>query len=484
MSISISLTQLCSVVGGRQLESTARTISFQGVEYDSREVRGGELFVALKGEKTHGHQFVPLAFQRGAAAVLVEDEAVARALPEPCRAVIVSDTLAALWSLARWWRSELAVPVLAITGSVGKTTVKEIAASVLLRHSVGNFSVKSFNNHVGVPYTILKTSREHRWLILEMGMNHAGEIRALTRIGSPNVAVISKIAPAHIENLGSLAAIADAKCEIVEGLRPGGQLVVNGDDPELLAAIARLQASPPLVRVGASAESGLDAMVSDVRAQGLEGIAFSLVLGGQRLEVSMNIVGTHNALNAAIAAAAARALLPDLSVEKITEGLSSFKAPLMRLNLKALSRGRTVVDDSYNANPASMRSLLEIARDLAQSGKKVGLVLADMLELGGFSEQFHREIGEVVAQCGAQFLITVGRYAVLYADAPGKAGVRTFEAATPELAAHIATTLDFDILLVKGSRGMKLDRAVATLLEREGGEQPATPFRSTTTPRA
>jgi len=470
MGLALSKEKLGEVVGGKTVSATEK-MRFHGVEYDSREVKGGELFVALPGAKAHGHAFLDQAFGRGAALALVEDPRLLTESPHAERLVCVSDSLKGLWALAGWWRMELDLPVLAVTGSVGKTTVKEIAAAALLKHSRGIYSLKSHNNHVGVPYTICRIDRSHAWAVLEMGMNHAGELRALTAIARPDVAVITCIGPAHIENLGSLEAIAQAKLEIVAGLRPGGTLVINGDDRVLAEGLAVCgEIGHPVVRFGAGPCN--DLTVSDVVARGLEGLTFRLsasgAIGGGQTTATMGILGRHNALNGAAAALAIKRLFPSLGLDDIARGLADFRAPLMRLSIKPLTHDRRIIDDSYNANPQSMRAALDIAADLVASGLRVGLVLGDMLELGERSPSYHADIGGVVAALKPVFCVTVGPLSEAIHTAAQSVGIPAFRAETPEAAAHIARKFGFDILLVKASRGTGLDRTVQTLVDRDG----------------
>ena len=469
MTLSISKTDLCAVTGGSLLLESAVRLSATGVEYDSREVRGGELFVALKGDKNHGHEFLRTAFDRGAALFLVESKEVAKYFPEPHRLIVVSDSLKAFWELATWWRTKLALPILAITGSVGKTTVKEITASILLQNSRGSFSLKSYNNHVGVPYSICKAGTEHAWAVLELGMNHAGEIHQLTKIAKPSVAAITIVAPAHIEMLGSLEAIARAKLEICDGLAEGSFVILNGMDRVLLAE-AKLQKLDERFKLLYFGETGrnFDAEVDNVKGDG-ESISFKLQIQGEVCDVVMNSIGIQNAMNGACAALSARALIPSLTIDQIRKGLSEFKAPLQRLAVKEISGGRKIVDDAYNANPLSMKALLKLGEQYKSNGKNVGVVLADMLELGEFADKYHLEVGSAVAELKPDFLITVGEKSILYEQEPKKIGVQTFHADSAELAGILALKLNFDILLVKGSRGMKLEKTVSTIIAREGG---------------
>lgn len=471
MTLSITRETLLEVIGGTS-SGNGKGIASRGVEFDSREVKGGELFVALKGEKTHGHEFLKIAYERGASLFLVESAEVAAGLPEPERGVVTSDSLEAFTKLARWWRSELKTPVLAVTGSVGKTTVKEMAASILLQSGTGAYSLKSFNNHVGVPYSLCRIGREHGWAVIEAGMNHAGELARLSACALPNVALITKIAPAHIEFFKDIHAIADAKFEIVRGLADSGSLILNADDEVLVQAALRHPLSPTqkLLRFGSANEC--DASISACTSLGMDGITFELKLLGETAKVRMSIPGLHNCLNAAGAALAAKTLIPSLSMAQVIKGLESFKAPLMRLNITEISGSRKIVDDSYNANPASMQSLLSIAAELQQQGTRLGLILGDMRELGPRSEQYHRELGLLVAELKPNFIIGVGDYARLYLEPAKSQGVSAFHAESPELAGQLALKMEFDTLLIKASRGVGLERSVKTILQRAGVPQP------------
>ncbi|MBX7138612.1 MAG: UDP-N-acetylmuramoyl-tripeptide--D-alanyl-D-alanine ligase [Oligoflexia bacterium] len=465
--IALSRTKLVEVVNGEVKPSTTR-LNFSGLEFDSRAIRGGELFVALKGAASHGHAFLGEAFKRGAALFLVEDPKLLDTFEEPERLVVVKDTLTAFSALASFWRAELGTPIIAVTGSVGKTTVKEMCAALLASQSRGAYSQKSFNNHVGVPYTLCRIAPEHKWAVIEVGMNHAGEIRVLTELIKPDVAVVSTIAPAHIEFFKDIAGIVDAKLEITTGLKPGATLIINHDSPELLAGIARHDLKGlRLKRFGHS--EGLEARVSGEQSLGFDGIKFGLELEGQAVSIEMAVLGTHNAMNAACAALAVKSLFPELPVDAIRAGLNSYKAPLMRLNLLALADGRHVLDDSYNANPASMQAALEIAKDLLSSGIRTGLILGDMLELGSESSKYHLELADQAAAVNPAFVIYVGSHGGAVVGRLIEKGIQAFKAETPESAAHTALKMPFDLLLVKASRGIGLDRSVKTLVEKSQG---------------
>ncbi|MDC0358193.1 UDP-N-acetylmuramoyl-tripeptide--D-alanyl-D-alanine ligase [Oligoflexia bacterium] len=466
MAISLTKQKLQEIIGGESTGATER-ISFQGLEYDSREIKGGELFVALKGETGHGEQYLDTAFGRGASMALVEDAALLTSFAEPERLLVVKDALKAFWQLATWWRTELALPIVAITGSVGKTTVKELVASLLLQHNEGTYSLKSHNNHVGLPYTVCRMSRNHNWGVLEMGMNHAGEISDITKIATPNVAAITNIAPAHIQEFGSLGAIADAKFEIIEGMADGAELILNGDDQYLRDGLKRHDPKQRLQVKYFGTDSNCDAYFSNFQSHGFKGISFDLFLDGKHASVKMGVVGRHTALNATCAALLVKTVFPKITLKKIATRLAKFMAPLMRLNLKTLSEEKRIIDDSYNANPASVAAALDVVRDFRSSGLKVGVILGDMLELGAHAEHHHLEIGGIVADLKPEFVVAIGEFAPLLVQQCAQNGIPHFIAETPDAAAHIARKMDYNVLLVKASRGVGLDKTVATLLEME-----------------
>ncbi len=462
--ISLTRDKLAEIVGGKVVASGER-INFSGAEYDSRQIKGGELFVALRGEKVHGEAFVEEVLARGAAVCLVENASLLQSCSFPERIVQVPDTLLAFQNLAAWWRKELKLPVAAITGSVGKTTVKELCAAILLIASRGCYSLKSHNNHVGVPYTILRADAQDAWLLLELGMNHAGELRRLTKISAPDVSAITMIAPAHLEYFESIEAIADAKFEIFEGLGTSGVAVLNAEDPQILTALTRHPLGAKLVRYGS--RSGLDAQLFSVESLGFDGLKLRFSIGRDIIEAQSTLIGKHNALNIVCAALVAKTLVPGLRVDQISQGIANFRAPLMRLDKKVLKDGRVIIDDCYNANPASMRASIEFLGELRSAGKSVGMILGDMLELGQRSRELHGEIGQCAVGVKPGFLVTVGESSREIYEAARTANVKAFQADTPEAAAEIARKIPVDVLLVKGSRGMGLDRAVKKFLDRE-----------------
>ena len=461
MPCTLTQQQLIAITGSAT-ETSLHRITASGVATDSREISGGELFVALPGEKMHGHSFVKGAYERGASLLLVETAEPFEGVDKE-RVVVVPDTLKALGEIASWWRGERNIPVLAITGSVGKTTTKELAAAILLAHSQGNYSRKSFNNHVGVPLSLLSIGQEAEWAVIEMGMNHAGEISALTALARPTVAVITAIAPAHIENLGSIEAIVRAKLEIAEGMAPDGTLIINGDCDLLVELAREIVSHRRVITFGTKDDAAL--RVVEVSGRGIEGIAVTIEIGGEVLEpFVVPIMGKHNGMNVAASILGAKTAVPELSWDTIRRGLSRFTPPDMRLRRYVTSSGMEVVDDSYNANPESMRALLAIAQETAEQGREIGLVLGDMLELGEISEEAHRALGQAAAAIKPQFIIAVGQRSRMLADEAERGGVKVAWFATAAEAAAGIGIFGCEVLFVKASRGTGLDVIVRKVI--------------------
>ncbi len=461
--LTLSKQDILKITGGISHEPHGHAC--RGVEFDSREIKGGELFVALKGEKTHGHAFLATAYDRGAALFLIEDKEIFEKSIFKDRLILVDDTLKAFSQLAAAWRLHLGTPLIAVTGSVGKTTVKEMLAALLVRTGAGAYSQRSFNNHVGVPYTLCKLSPTHSWGVIEMGMNHAGEIEALSKMAAPDIALITRIAAAHIEAFGSIDKIADAKFEIIAGLKSDGALVLNADDDVLLNALKRhARPGQEVIYFGTEKSGKNGVLVTLIENLGLAGFRITFSDRGEKLSVSLPILGEHNAINAAAAIAAARRLKPEITEAQIVSAFLNFRPPEMRLNIKETLDGRKVLDDSYNANPVSMQAFLEVVRSLKNSGLRVGLVLGGMLELGSSSAQYHLETGQFAASVVPQFLVAVGEQGQAYLDPVRAAGIDTVAAHDVKEALIAVNSRSWDVLCVKASRGIGLDRLVGKLV--------------------
>lgn len=463
-----SLRSVADVVGGKLVGGDER---FSGVATATSDLTGGELFFGLRGKQTHGEQFVSEARKRGAVGAVVEHPEALGSFP----GIVVPDSLRALQSLATWWRRQCGTPLVAITGSVGKTTTKEMAAAALASCGSGTWSQRSLNNHVGVPLTLLRLRPDDCWGVIEMGMNHAGEMEVLSRIAEPTVAAITTIAPAHIENFKDIHGIADAKAEILAGLTPKSLVVANGDDQVLLGGLSRRDPEELFPRrfFGVSRNSSLTILAS--RSLGEGGIEVDLRRGAEVATARMAIVGTHNATNVGCAVLCAMTLCPHLSLANAVENLSSFQAPEMRLALKRTPSGQVIVDGAYNANPASMASLFMVGADFVKQGKRIAILLGEMFELGERSEAYHREVAQGALGLKPTVLVGVGQGARWYQDEGSKAGFPVTLAQNAEQAAEILKQHhDFDVLLVKGGRRAGLERAVSRLISDES-EYPTKP---------
>ncbi|MGC4000614.1 MAG: UDP-N-acetylmuramoyl-tripeptide--D-alanyl-D-alanine ligase [Anaeromyxobacter sp.] len=454
--------ELAAATGGRWSSPPAAPL--EGVSTDTRALPAGCLFVALRGERYDGHAFLAEAAARGAAAALV-DEAFAASLPEPVPALVVKDTLVALGRIAHLHRRRFSIPVVGVTGSNGKTTTREMVAAILATRGPVLRTEGNLNNEVGVPLTLFGLDAGHAAAVIEMGMNHAGEIGRLTAIAEPQVGLVTMAGTAHIEHLGSREAIADAKAELWNGLPAGGLAIVNADDP-LLVARGKASGRRMLTFASGRGRRG-DVVVLEVLSQSVEGLRFLLGIGNREVEIHIpGLVGAHNAMNAAGAAAAAVAL--GCSDREIQRGLAAVVPVGRRLRLERLPSGVQLVDDCYNANPDSMGAALAVLRDLAAGspGGKAVAALGDMLELGSFEAEAHRALGEQAARAGLAALAAFGPRSRATAEAARAAGLaevfhtEDVEALTRWVRARLAPS---DVLLVKASRGMKLERLVEGL---------------------
>jgi UDP-N-acetylmuramoyl-tripeptide--D-alanyl-D-alanine ligase len=451
-----------ALVGGR-LETPVT-----GVSIDSRTCRPGDAFFAIRGAHQDGHAFVGHARLRGAACVVTTRIPPGLGAEGDFPVVLVDDTTAALQRLGLAHRRRFTIPVVAITGSNGKTTTKELVATVLSARRRVLKPVGSYNNQWGVPLTLLTLEPEHEAAVLEIGMNAFGEIAALSQLCQPTVGVVTTIAPAHLEGVGSIEGVQKAKGELVEAIPPDGVVVLNGDEPLVLALAARARGR---VMTYGQADAA-DVRLGDVGlAEG--GLAFRLVAGRATADVRLPLAGRHNAWHAAAAAAVGLALGVPLDEAAAALALAT---PVKGRLVWREAGGVRVLDDTYNANPASVRAALDVLREAPGQGRRWA-ILGDMLELGGQTEAAHREAGAWVAALPVAGLLAVGPAMRLTAEAARAAGcpeVATF--ASPEgAAAHALTRLARgDRVLVKGSRGMKMERAVAALLAGLGpaGEAP------------
>jgi len=450
--------------------------TFSGVSIDSRTLRSGDLFVAIRGEKHDGHDYVDDALEAGAAAAIVSESWLASRRRRAVRGrplIAVPDTLRALQDLAQYHRRRLGLPVIGVTGSNGKTTTKEMTAAALATRFRVLKSEGSFNNHIGVPLTLLRLRRAHEIAVVEMGMNHPGEIATLCRIAEPTGAIVTNVGAAHLEFMGSLEAVAEEKQQLVEAIDQQGFAVLNADDDRVaaMAAAARV----PIVTFGLERDADLSARLVDM----VDGIKPVFEIAGGPT-VSLQVPGRHNVANALAALAAAVAAGCDL--EEAARGLEEYRGAKWRGEI--VPAGRVVVlNDAYNANPVSARNALDMLCSWNADGitRRVA-VLGDMLEMGENSASLHRSLGHEAAERGIDLLLAVGRFASETAGGARSGGMNNgcvlttedVESAWQELSARLCAG---DAVLLKGSRGIGLEMIAERISERvrtapecEGGE--------------
>ena len=430
-----------------------------GVSIDSRTLEVGEAFFAIRGHWHDGHDNVSGAAARGASCVVVHT--LPDDPPTSVPLVLVDDTTEALGRLAARHRARFSIPLVAVTGSNGKTTTKELIAAVLATRFAVLKSEASFNNQWGLPLTLLRLTSAHQAAVVEIGTNQPGEIATLAGLAAPTLGVVTTVADVHTEFLGSLEGVREEKAALVRALPASGSAVLNADDPRVLSMAGDTAARVLTFGTGLDADVHLASPVAEDTAT----VGFTLEHGGQRAAVTLALVGRHNVTNALAAAATGIAL--GLPLDAIARGLGAARAVKGRCVWRE-ARGVRILDDTYNANPVSVRAALETVTVRRGPGRLV-VVLGDMLELGALADDAHREVGRLVAAVGVDELVGVGPRARLAVEAARAAGlgevrhVMTFEDTVAHLLKRLAPG---DVILVKGSRGMRLERVVDALLAR------------------
>ena len=424
---------------------------FGAVSTDSRTIAAGALFVALRGPNFDGRDFVSAAAAQGAVAVIVEGP-VSHGIPQ----IVVADALRALQQMSQAWRASIDLDVVAIGGSNGKTTAKEMTAAILARAGASIATQGNLNNHIGVPLTLMRIEASHRSAVIEMGANHVGDVAELVRLARPTVGMITNAGAEHLEGFGDLDGVAQGEGEMVSGLDPAATAIINADDAyaDYWRGVA---AARRIITFGVRAHADYKAknpVQSIERGEFLTRFTLECPLG--ECPVVLKAGGAHNVANAAAAAAAGAA---GASLGEIALGLADFRPVAGRLQLKAGARGSSIIDDSYNANPSSVRAGLDVMRGVAGT---TWLVLGDMAELGDFAEDSHARMGDYARDCGIQRLFAVGPQSSRAAETFG-AGAEWFadvESLSQRLQAELAPGVT---VLVKGSRVNRLERVVQAL---------------------
>jgi UDP-N-acetylmuramoyl-tripeptide--D-alanyl-D-alanine ligase len=458
-----TIGEIAAATGGRIIGNPDKRVS--GVSTDSRTVTPGRLFVPLRGERFDGHDYLPEVFAKGIQASLIEESRVpAVDLPEDVTIVVVPDTLAALGDLAAFHRRRFSIPVVGITGSNGKTTTKEMLAAILEQSGKGLKTSGNLNNLIGLPQMVFQLGRDHKWAIFEMGMSEPGEIDRLAQIAAPDVGVITNAFPAHLASMGSVEAVARAKGELFIRLPEEGWAIYNADDP----LISRCPSPDGVSRRGFGLH-GADVTAANLVSMGKDGQNFTLRIGERSGDLLLRAFGMHNIYNALAAAAAADAL--GIGLETIISGLSSFTPYDKRFRLEDLG-SIVLIDDSYNANPASAGAALLTLREL-KGEKRAIAVLGDMLELGEESVSAHRDVGHLAATC-VERLYVYGKMGSVVAEAAIDAGLSISEVIVANTHDEIMQDivkdhLDGDYIMVKGSRGMRMDIVSSALRETFSG---------------
>lgn len=453
---------IAAMVGGHSFVENHDGLWIQGVSIDSRTIKEGNLFFPFAGQQLDGHDYVQEVFAQGAAASLWQNDHPNP--PEGVPLIFVDDMLKALQHLAKAYRNSLPVRVVGITGSNGKTTTKDMVASILATTYKVHKTEANMNTHIGLPLTLLQMDEDTEMAVLEMGMRGRGEIELLAVIAQPEVAIITNVGEAHLERLGSREEIARAKLEIVEGLQPGGLLVYQGDNPLINKVLSERNAADSMLRFTFGADPGNDlyptAIMLDSESNGTHfttnasnGIAYYIPLLGQ-----------HNVTNALAAIIVSKYM--GVREPDITRGLQNLRITGMRVEIVRGANGLTIINDAFNASPTAMRAAISTLEELRGYGRKM-IVLGDMLELGDEEQQFHREIGERLTPDQIDYVFTYGKLAEHIADAAQKKypldHVFAYQDKEELVRKVRALAKPADVVLVKASRGMKLDAVVEAL---------------------
>ena len=447
--MNISLEKIALATDGTLIGDVCEITS---ITTDSRDVRSGGLFVALSGERFDGNDFATAYLEAGGQAAVVSREID---VPKGKSAVLVKDTKLALLKIAKYYRSTFPIPVVGITGSVGKTSTKEMVASVLDTQYNVLKTDKNFNNEIGAPLTIFRLNGEHTVAVCEMGMNNFGEISRISDAVMPNIAIITNIGTAHIGNLGSQENILKAKLEVCENLADDGCLILNGDDKLLWG----IKDTNPCKKI----YYGIENKEADVVAENIVLNTEYSTFSYKGMEFTVPIAGVHHIYNALSAISAGEIL--GISPDKMTEGVKKITLPEMRQKTTQIGEN-IIIEDCYNASCDSCKASLKVLSGYKEKGRTVA-VLGDMLEQGNFAEKLHREVGAYVSECKIDMLVTVGELSRYTADEARKNGTLTESFSNTEDASKflIDALEKTDIVLFKASRGMKLERASETLLE-------------------
>ncbi|MCL1863911.1 MAG: UDP-N-acetylmuramoyl-tripeptide--D-alanyl-D-alanine ligase [Defluviitaleaceae bacterium] len=443
--MKLDIQEIVKATGGRLLGDVINPVYITAISTDTRKIMTGSLFIPLAGVRVDGHDFIGQAAEKGAICALTEQESVANDMAVPL--IYVKSTRRALMDLADYYRRKHDIKVVAITGSAGKTTTKDMVADILSYKYKTKRTIGNFNNDIGMPLSIFQLEADDEALVLEMGMNHANEIHELSLVGVPDIAVITHIGDAHIENFANREGILHAKLEIVDGLRADGLVVLNGDDPLLAGEIAAEKLRNFNVLFPSSPN------IAEAEPIGFQETRCVFRWLDKEVRLTVPIPGSHMVMNALLATVVGLEL--GVSPEHITDAFKNFTPPEGRLNIFDLG-DKTIIDDVYNANPASMLEAIRVLcrKTPENAHRRRVAILGDMNELGHVAEARHREVGEYARKSGVDLVVAIGE---LSKHMSGHMHFVVLDEALEVLSEIIQPD---DIILVKGSRGMKLERIV------------------------
>jgi UDP-N-acetylmuramoyl-tripeptide--D-alanyl-D-alanine ligase len=459
----LSGAEILKATGGVPLRGGGEWVC-RGISTDTRTLREGNLFIALTGENFDGHDWLAVAAQNGAAGLLIRTDRSGRAAPraEGPPVIGVPDTLQALGEIARDWRRRFPIPVVAITGSSGKTTTREMLTAIASRSRRLLATQGNLNNLIGLPQALLGLRPEHQLAVVEMGTSSPGEIARLAAIAEPGIGLITNIGPAHLEGLGSVEAVREEKGALFTAMNGHGTALLNHDDDEIMVLARRWQGS----RITYGLTPGADVGARQIESAGIEGIRFILVSAGRTIPVRLPVPGRHNVVNALAAAAAAQVL--GFGLKTIAAGLAAYHAVSGRLEIRPLGNGAFLIMDTYNANPASVREALRTLQELRGDGAAV-VILGDMLELGQQAQALHEETGAVLAATGVDHLFlkgTLSRSIAAGAIREGFPAQRILFFEEPDTVVTCLKTYlgAADWILVKGSRKLKMEKVAEVII--------------------
>ena len=456
--MNLQLDFIIDAVNGQLLSGACTVVN--GISTDSRSIFPGSLFVALKGEHFDGHKFLIQAIAAGASAVIVSDRDINLPSANNAAIILVDDTLAALQKLAARYRQLFSLPVIAVTGSIGKTTTKDILADCLSSRYHTLKTQGNFNNEIGLPITLLNLRPIHQAAVLEMGMRAPGEIDHLSSLLQPDYAIITNVEPVHLETMGSLENIARAKCEVLEYIKKDGFALLNGDSELLLQAADHFSCRKYLFGFMEGNDIQIKSLVNDG-----SGIQVQLKLFDTLEDFYLPLPVSQLSYNLAAAAGAAHLL--GVASQAIRASLQNFQPGGNRMNITRLATGGVLIDDSYNANPVSVMAALEACQQMSQGRRKIA-VLGDMLELGSFEKKGHLQVGQKVAEIGIDILVTVGPLAQYYREGALGQGMQEsciyhFDDRQAALVWLKGNVSGAEVILIKASRGMQLDKLAQDL---------------------